>query len=48
MEDNFNQFFSGSGNGDEPVSASRAGGIPGNGAPPRDSIVVQPTPGKCC
>ncbi|KAL7741457.1 hypothetical protein ACLKA6_000780 [Drosophila palustris] len=45
LEDNFNQFFSGGGSGAGPGAAPAIGGAPaGNGAPPRDSIVVQPTP----
>lgn len=40
LEDNFNQYFSGAG-------GSGGAGPHGNGAPPRESVVVQPTPGKC-
>ncbi|XP_034475334.1 PIH1 domain-containing protein 1 isoform X2 [Drosophila innubila] len=46
LEDNFNQFFSGGGGGAASPGGSAAAAS-GSRAPPRDSIVVQPTPGFC-
>ncbi|XP_034475333.1 putative uncharacterized protein DDB_G0282133 isoform X1 [Drosophila innubila] len=43
LEDNFNQFFSGGGGGAASPGGSAAAAS-GSRAPPRDSIVVQPTP----